>query len=130
VDEHEDGAAIHRSKILIALGLWFIAAAVYALFIPAAPDASPTEHRLYIMAASAFWLAVGLGLLFHRAWAMWLYSAGAIVGFAIIVSTSVGTFSERSVLAAIMAIALGIPALLIWIRRNRLRPAQWRGSDA
>ena len=106
------------SKIIVAVAAWLLLNAIAALWMVAsssAPIGSP--FKLGALAAVVIAATAAIGLFRHRRWGMWLYFAYAVPALALLVS---GAGREGPLFTALALAAILVPAILIWIRRDRL----------
>ena len=117
-----------KSKIIIVVGVYLALAGVTYFFSPS-PDASgsPGTRTPFTGFASAWLLASGIGLVLHKKWAYFLYLAGTAM-FALLIFVKSMQFGEGFTRAAVGALiptlVFGLPALLVWIRYDRLLPGK------
>ncbi|HEY0957832.1 MAG TPA: hypothetical protein VGE05_01005 [Novosphingobium sp.] len=123
-----------RSKLLVTVGAFLaLAGAVYFVSPTRNPDTGLPERDAFTLLASAWLIASGVGLILHKSWALWLYLAGTAICFAFVVVKAFGSngnIADAAVGGLIGGAVFGVPALVVWFRRDRLRTDQQESLDA
>ena len=119
---------MNKSAILSVIGTLLVVGGAIQLV-------SPATARDAIWLVSSVWLfASGIGILLRRTWGLWLYFAGFATMIALTVVNSLrygnAELSQALLNGAVVAAIFCVPAILIWIRRDRLQAGFWRGADA
>lgn len=115
-----------RSKIIYAVAAWLLAnAALSTWLIATSRGALDSPDKLQNIVGVVLAATVGVGLLRHRRWAMWLYFIYAAVGLALFLFGGGAEAAARRgpEMVGLALAAVIIPAILIWFRRDRLDPA-------
>lgn len=111
---------IVKSKLLIVLGLCFLASAVSTLVL------IPFVLTAQWLVNSVGFAVVGIGLLIGRRWALWLYLVQLPVFLMAAFSPGLQQVdaATRGVAQVLIFIVGLLPLALMWLRRDRLVPTQ------
>ena len=123
-----------KSKLIIAVGI-FLALAGVVYFMSPSPDATgaPGQRDVFTGLMSGWLVGSGVGLILHRKWGLWLYLTGVVF---LPISLIIKGFqngmplSENAPLAFAMLIVFGVPAALVWLKRDHLAGSQEDQFDA
>ncbi len=122
-----------RSKILLVVGGYLALCGVsYLITGPRDEYGQPVAHDALTYLACAWMIASGVGLIMHKTWGLWTYLVGLAVAVA---STLVLSLEQgRGIVGAlgfslIVAVMLGLPAVPVWLRRNRLESAPREAAE-
>ncbi len=111
---------IVKSKLLIVLGLCFLASAVSTVVL------IPFVLTAQWLVNSVGFALVGIGLLLGRRWAMWLYLVQLPVFLMAIFSPALQQAEAvtRGIAQVLIVIVGVVPLALMWLRRDRLVPTR------
>jgi hypothetical protein len=122
-----------RSKIILGVSAWLMLSALFALWtVASGPGELGSSDRLQNLAGVVVAATVSIGLFLHRRWAMWLYFAYAAIGLLLfLLGGDLEVASGKGgLMVGIALVAVLVPAVLIWIRRDRLGPNAAEPSNA
>ncbi|HEY0013111.1 MAG TPA: hypothetical protein VGB79_09700 [Allosphingosinicella sp.] len=116
-----------RSKLILALSAYFAFGTALSLYTLAVEAGSlGVGQWLYQAVMIAICAAVAFGLYRHLRWALWLYLASAVVAFAgWAAGDPLAPIDPKyhTAVVVFMVLALVVPGVLMWIRRDRLSPS-------
>ena len=123
-----------RSKLIALVAVYLLGTAIWS-FLEANGSFLALRNLADVQATLGVLVAVtvGIGLLFNKLWAMWLYFGYVPLAFLIALlqnlAAELPTGSRIAAYAVLLAF-VAAPAFLIWLRRNQLDPLKRSSASA